>query len=179
MQDGRRTRRSNGVERAEEERDPTRAGRREPPGSRVRRSEVARSLRGSSKRYTRWLLSTTFFTSYGSLQFYSPTFLHPLSDDSFLIGLIVQDELKWQSVVVRKFWDKLLCFFWDSLNSQEFVKLYIDVILFILIFIVKQHKFRDTYKPYFLIHLFKYIYTLYLVISYLIKRDFPQSNSIS
>lgn len=36
----------------EEERDPTRAGRREPPGSRVRRSEVARSLRGSSERYT-------------------------------------------------------------------------------------------------------------------------------
>lgn len=31
-----------------------RAGRREPPGSRVRRSEVARSLRGPSERYTGW-----------------------------------------------------------------------------------------------------------------------------
>ena len=63
MQDGRRTRRSNRGERVEEERDPTRAGRREPPGSRVRRSEVARSLRGSSKRYTRWLRSNVLYVS--------------------------------------------------------------------------------------------------------------------
>lgn len=61
MQDGRRTQEEEG---AEEERDPTRAGRREPPGSRVRRSEVARSLRGSSERYTGWV-DQMLLTFYG------------------------------------------------------------------------------------------------------------------